>query len=166
MEKKVIIFNAINLLIVVCIFLLIRDLPFKATELKTLRTQKINLTEQSELMVASAEIDKNQQKIDEIKARFIEEKGILSFISDVDKLKDFGSVGKFPIISNESTKDQTKNSGLPVSIEFRGDINRINSALQNLQSLPYLIRPIQFELEYFADPGEYGLKYGGFLYIE
>lgn len=154
----------INILCAAFFLFLLKIMPKKALELNQLRNQSLKMSEQENPDVLANQLQLVQPQMTQIEAVFPDEIGILSFVKEIDKLKKEEVITRFSFVSDKPVKDKTKLLGLPIVIEFKGDLSQINKGLEKVRDLPFLIRAINIQLNKNAD-GLLELKYGGILYV-
>lgn len=160
---KDVLLGIINIASLALLVVLLIKLPEKAQELKKLRNQV--LLSESEVQLELSEIEKYQGKADELEDFFVDEVGLVNFVSDVEGLKgDASSISKINITSQKVIQDGTRNYGIPVIIEMRGNWIQFGEDIQKIQKLPYIFRAVRIDVEELEEGGVIGLKYGGFLY--
>lgn len=161
---KDILLGIINIASLALLIILLIKLPEKAQELNKLRNQV--LLSESEVALEISEVEGSEDKAGELESVFIDEVGLVGFVSGVEGLKgENSSIRKINITSQKVIKDKTGNYGIPVVIEMRGNWTQFGKDMQNIQKLPYLFRVIRIETEELEEEGVIGLKYGGFLYV-
>lgn len=162
---QITVFGAVDLICVLMLIVLLRFLPRKAEEIKNLRSLGLKAAIQTDVKKVEAEIAGSKLKTDKLKAFFPDENGLIDFVKEIDKLKKEGVVTHFSFVSNSVVLDKTKLEGLPMVIEFRGNLSQVDQALQKLQEAPFLIRAINVQIKKEADKDSFDLKYGGILYV-
>jgi hypothetical protein len=161
---KEILLGVINVASITLLIVLLIKLPEKAKELNTLRNQV--LLSESEVALEVSEVEGSKEKAKELEDLFIDEVGLVNFVSDVEKLKgEASSISKINITSKKAVKDRTGSYGIPVVIEMRGNWTQFGDDINKIQELPYLFRVIRIDTEILNEEGVIGLKYGGFLYV-
>lgn len=163
MIYRVIVMNVINAALVVVTVVILGRLPGKASALKGLRHEKMLASEIIDVAVLKTEIAGNQGEIDKLQSLFVGEAEILEFYREMDQLKRDGVITDYRPMSDNVVSEK-KNAGLPILIEMGGDVHQIDFGLKRVQSLPYLLRPVRFELER-QEEGLFKVNYGGFLYV-
>ena len=117
---KEIILGVINLVFIVGLIFILGKLPGRAEELKSVRNTEFKNTVKSEIEIAGLGIESTRVKSEELMARFPNEKGLITFAREIDKLKSEGYITKFAFASEEAVRDRTGYWGIPFVIEFRG----------------------------------------------
>ena len=162
---KDILLGIVNIASLALLIILLIKLPEKAQELNKLRNQV--LLSESEVALEIADVEGSKDKASELENLFIDEAGLVNFVSDVEDLKgEKSSIGKISITSRKAIKDKTGNFGIPVIIEMRGNWSQFGEDIQNIQKLPYLFRAIRVDTEQLEEEGVLRLNYGGFLYVD
>lgn len=162
---KDILLSVINIASLALMVILLIKLPQKAQELNKLRNQV--LLSESEVALEISEVEGSKDKAAQLTSLFIDEVGLVNFVSDVEGLKgEDSSIRKINITSQKVLKDKTGSFGIPVVIEMRGNWIQFGQDMENIQALPYLFRAIRIETEEFEEEGVIGLRYGGFLYVD
>jgi hypothetical protein len=156
---------AINILSVICLLFLIVELPKHALAAKDLRVQHIK--NQSSQSVEYAEIASAKAKTDQLKKLFLDDSGIVDFVSSVETLKvKYPAIQRINFPSQENVKDRTGSIGIPVIIEMSGGQKDILDAMYAIESLPYLFRTMSVDVRPSKDdPLISTVKYGGMLYV-
>ena len=151
--------------ILVLIFFLIQ-FPGKSRELKKERNQM--LLNDAGYNFELSEVGQAKAKANEINKAFVDESGIVSFVNELEKVKArSGTIQKIAFTSQKAIEDkQTGNYGIPVVIEFKGGMDKILEDLEEIQKLPYILRPITVQSGINdEDPNVLDFKYGGFIYV-
>lgn len=163
MIYRVIVMNVINAGLITATVVILGRLPERASVLKGLRHERMLASEIIDVAVIKTEIAGNQEKIDKLESLFVSEAEILGFYREMDQLKRDGVITDYRPVSDNVVKEK-KNVGLPILVEMTGDVHQIDFGLKRVQSLPYLLRPVRFELER-QEEGLFKVNYGGFLYV-
>ncbi len=161
---KVFALNIVNAILIVLISVFLSRLSVKAEEVKELRHKVLLSQESSEVSFSKAEIEKNREKISKIKSLFANEQKILDLYAEMDVLKNEGVVTDFRLLNDKPVTDLGAKA-LPIFIGFRGDVERISSAINKIYLMSYLIRPVRFELTKNTESGEIEVSYGAMLYV-
>lgn len=157
----------VNLLAIVAIIFVQGKLQAQAREIKRLRSIQLSVAEGEAVVGVRAEIESAQNGVDELKKYFSDEAGIVNFIGEIDELKKEGVVASFSFVSNSPIKDKTGALGLPFVAEIRGNWSQIDTGMQKIMSLPFVLRAIQIESKPAEDdPIIIDFKFGGFLYAK
>jgi len=172
-EDKVKVFSGKDIVLAVingvCIFVLIFILikfPGKSQDLKNERNQM--LLNDAGFNFELSEISQAKAKADEMNKVFVDESGIVDFVNDLEMIKaKSGNIRKINFTSQKAVEDrQTSNPGIPVVIEFTGDMDKVLNDIDEIQKLPFILRPITIEIgKNEDDPNVLDFKYGGFLYV-
>jgi len=163
---KDILLGIINVVFIFGLIFLLNKLPQKAEKAKALRSASQLITFRDTTELQKFELDSNTENIQKLIALFASEDTLLTFVEDVEKLKETGTVTGFTFASAVPVADNTKNLGLPIIIEFSGTWDAINADIKTIQSLPILFRPVTFDAEEVPEESVVNLKYGGFLYVD
>ncbi len=161
---KVIAVNVVNLVICMGILILLRQLPVKAQEVKTLSTE-IQASEAAvDSAVLQSELEKNGEKINQITSTLSGDNTVISVISSLDEIKKSGVLTnyEFPVTAEISDKAGLK--GLPLLITLTGTKQAISDTLIAVSKLKVFIRPVTFALTTNEVDSTVTVKYGGFLY--
>lgn len=179
---KVSILGAIIFILFVGLLTLLGRLPLIANEIKNVKTETASVSDEK-LRELEQQLTTAQPKVEQISKFFPDESGIVDFIGEIDKLKAEGVIDSFSFANGAAVMDKSKSYALPVLIEVKGNINRISSAIERIQSLPYIIRAVNIKIstaETLEIEGEEGeivivpdtsgdtleLKYGGLIYVD
>jgi hypothetical protein len=164
-SSKDIILGIINLISFVLLVIILIRFPDKAQELKRLRIE--NLRNESSVSFEFSEIDVHKPKAGRLSGLFLDEAGVVDFVNEVEKLKIEGSAfNKMTFASQKVVKDKTGNYGIPVVIELKGSWEAIGGAMEAIDALPFLFRPVNILAEpVLEEEGVIMFKYGGFLYV-
>lgn len=161
---KVFALNIVNAILIVLISVFLSRLSVKAEEVKELRHKVLLSQESSEISFSKAEIERNRERISKIESLFANEQKILDLYAEMDVLKNEGVVTDFRLLNDKPVTDLGAKA-LPIFIGFRGGAERVNSAINKIYSMPYLIRPVRFELTKNTESGEIEVSYGAMLYV-
>src|SRR3989344_3918230 len=168
LSAKDVILGIINLVSIILLIIILVRLPEKAKELKDLKSEKI--LSEANISYEFLEIEEAKERIVTLEALFLDEPGVVNFVSEVEKLKTEGSViQKVTFVSQKIVKDKTGNYGIPIVIELVGNWEAIAADLEKIDGLPFLFRPIRVEAEKSLKEDEAGgivYKNGGFLYVK
>jgi hypothetical protein len=154
----------INLIGIASIVYFAQKIPTKAEEVKSLRNEQLGIGTQ-DLEVIKKDIEGNSQKADKVLALFPNDEGLVVFVNELDKIKKEGKIVGFSFAAENAIKDKTGNLGIPVLIEINGTWAEIDSDLQKIQRLPFLLRAIEVEAQPAEEEGLINFKFGGFLYV-
>ena len=163
--SKDIILGVINLISIVFLIFLLIKLPQKAEELKLLRVENVKFSDISTSSVLNSE--ESLKKSDELKKLFLDDFGVYDFTVEIEKLKSTNSaVKRVSFTSQKPIKDKLGLFGIPVVVVLEGDWESIGNAMNAIESLPYLFRPISIKTDLNKDdPNVIILNYGGLLYV-
>lgn len=162
--SKDIILGSVNFLSVVFLIFLLMKLPSIALELKGLREESVRNSQGNILSVNSEDSIK---KSGELKKLFLDDFGVVNFTVDIEKLKAVSpAIKRVTFTSQKPIKDRLGFSGVPAVIVLEGNWNSIGQAMNAIESLPYLFRPVSIKSEVSKeDPSVIVLNYGGILYV-
>jgi hypothetical protein len=165
------ILNVVNAVLLISTIFIFTRLPGLAAKIKEARTKELSTPSAADSQVLEAELSDNFAKLDQLELLFAKESRILDFVREIDTLKKEGVVTRFSFESNDVVQDVSKNFGLKIAIDFTGDLERVNTAINKVESLSYLIKPESAELlvtksqvEGESDTITYRLK--GVLYVD
>lgn len=163
---KLIILGIINLVFVITLAFILGNLPQKTVQLKALKSQilKAQNTQGSRLLML--DIENNRQKSQFLDELLPDERGLINFVRDIDRIKTQGVIVSFSFGGKEPVVDKTGFLGIPIIITLRGSGDEIASALDQIQELPYLIRAVKIDSDYQESEDVINFKYGGFLYVD
>lgn len=163
--SKDIILGVINLISIVFLIFLLVKLPQKAEELKLLRVENVKFSDINASSVLNSE--ESLKKSDELKKLFLDDFGVYDFTVEIEKLKSTNSaVKRVSFTSQKPIKDKLGLFGIPAVIVLEGDWESIGNAMNAIESLPYLFRPISIKTDLNKDdPNVIILNYGGLLYV-
>jgi hypothetical protein len=158
------ILDAVVLVFLVYFLSVIRQ---KAVLLNDLVNAYQNAQQSSQVNFADLEIKSNKERADKVLSLFPNDQKLLEFIKIIeDKSEGGGSIVNFTFASKEPVRDSTTRLGVPVVINFKGDLSQIDKDLKDIQSAPFLFRPITIEIKKTAEESMVELMYGGFLYVD
>lgn len=163
--SKDIILGAINLVTVIFLIVITYRFPVKSTELKNLRSE--NSRNESNITFEFTDIENSKERGQRLNKLFLDESGIVDFVNEVEKIKTKNrALNKVSFTRQKGVKDRSSNFGIPVVIELRGIQSLVEEDLTDLQSLPFLFRPVSVEIgRDTEDPLVLNFKYGGILYV-
>lgn len=156
----------VNLGFVVVIVVLLGRLPSRAEELKALRNAALKMTAKGNIDIAELKIESSKEKADQLFELFPDESGLIDFVKEIDKLKDEGIITRFSFASERAVRDKTGNFGIPLIIEFVGTWDQIDQAIAIIESLPYLLRVVNVDVQRQDEGDLIIFKYGGFIYVK
>ncbi|OGM28301.1 hypothetical protein A2801_02485 [Candidatus Woesebacteria bacterium RIFCSPHIGHO2_01_FULL_41_10] len=165
---KTIIFNVMNLIVVGVLVFLLTRLPQMADNLKKTRSENLLQRETADIAVLKSDIERARARVEDIDAYFANDEELIAFVAEMDTLRATGVVTGFSFLGNEPIDDKSGNKGLPINIVFVGSIEQINSALRQIESLPYFIKAVDIELERNQSEEigiSYEMRYGGLIYV-
>ncbi len=161
-SSKDVILGIINVITVILLIVLLVRIPEKADEVKMLRNE--NIESQSKVELESVDLEKSSKKAEALQDLFLDESGVVNYVSSVDKLKEGGTVSEITFASQQPVVDRTGNSGIPVTIKMIGSWDQIEQDLNEIQNLPFLVRPVNIEMQ-TDETGVLLFKYGVLLYV-
>ena len=153
-----------DILMLIASVLIISSLSKKAIELNQRLSDEQKIKESKGVDITGLENQSMKTSVDKLESYFPEEPGLIDFIELVEDMKDKGLVKNFSLVGQDAVKDKTGAYGVPFIAEFEGSWESIDTSLQALQKLPYLIRAINVEVR-VIDANIINFKYGGFLYV-
>ncbi|MCS7092402.1 MAG: hypothetical protein NZM26_03565 [Patescibacteria group bacterium] len=161
-EGVLIIMNVVSIAILA--FLLFR-LPYEAKKVHDLKVeiQKNQSIQNTEI----AGIELAKEKTDKLKNLFLNDEGIVQFVSTIESFKQKNqSFVKVEFPSQEVTKDKTGNMTIPVIIELSGNWLEVGKGFSEIETLPYLFRAVSIDVRpNKVDQNKFDVKYGGVLYV-
>ena len=157
--------GVINFVLLVILIILLTKLPQKSLESKNLRAQEI--INQTNPTSEYADVPDAQKKVDDMKKLFLNETGIVDFVNQVEALKTTNPViQKVTFASQKAIADKTGNFGIPVIVQLSGGWQDIGSALEKIQSLHFLFRAVNLDIQHSKDdPNVVIFNYGVILYV-
>lgn len=162
---RVAIFTTINLIGISGIVYFDREIPKKAEEIRKLRSEQISISAEN-IEVIKRDLAEHEEKTNKLLSLFPDDKGLVKFANELDKIKREGKIVGFSFAANEAVKDKTGSIGIPVLIEITGTWPEVDTDLQKIQGLPFLLRAIQVEARPSkVQEGLVDFKFGGFLYV-
>lgn len=164
-KLKNVIFNVVNVVLLVILFFILNNIPKVATTVKQLRSESIVAQEEADISILSSELKRYQEKIDEVNSKFTNEDKFINFLQEVENIKRDGVLGEFSFPVSQTVKDSNGNFGFPVSFVFQGSQEQINSEVLRLLNLDFLIKPINVEVEVSSGSEIITLRMGSFLYV-
>ena len=155
----------INIIAIAGIIYFDRKIPTKALEIKRLRSEQLGIGAQN-LDIVKKDLENNSDKIDKLLSLFPDDSGLVVFANELDRIKAEGKVIGFSFAAESAIKDKTGSIGIPVLIEIKGTWPEIDTDLQKIESLPFLLRAIEIEAQPAPEgEGIIDFKFGGFLYV-
>jgi hypothetical protein len=163
--SKDVILAVINLLSVIFLIFLLIKLPEEAEELRNLRIDSIKDSQGGSVGISNSE--DSISKSAELQSLFLDDFGVVNFTVDIEKLKvENPVIKKVSFTSQKPVKDRLGFSGVPAVIVLEGNWESIGRAMEAIESLPYLFRPVDMKSEASSDnPNVIVLNYGGLLYV-
>ena len=161
---RIIVFNVVNVFLVVLILTLIGGLSRKANELKILKNEKILTQEMTDVAVLRADLNNWAVEIEKIKSVFVDEDNFLKFLDAKDQLQASGIVTDFSV-SDKVVKDGNGNKGYALLIEFKGGVENVRRGLETLEKMPFLMRTASLDISILREENQVRVKYIGFLYV-
>lgn len=164
-STKDIILGVVNVVTLVLLFIFLSKLSTQANKLKDLKNE--SAISQSPIQLELSDVQKGEDKADELNNFFVDEPGVVQFVNDVENLRnDNSSQIQVSFASQKAVKDKTGNFGIPVVISLRGSWEQIGSDLERVQALPYLFRSAKATSKVTDDPSVIEFKYGIVLYVK
>lgn len=161
---KVVIVNAINFIVFLSILFLLPELSKKANEVKIANGSLIAASRSIDSSVLKAQLSKEKENISKLKSFFDRDNTVISFVQNMDTIKQNGIVTNFDFPVSIPVPDRYGGTGFPTQIILKGNSSQISEALIEISKFPVLLRPITLTLDLNVD-GTYDSKYGCFLYI-
>jgi len=161
---KIIALNIVNALLLIAILYFIQELPKIAGKVKELRSAVIVAQETADAAVLSSEIERNSEKINTLKALFLDAGGFSDFLTRLGIIRSEGVLTEFDFPGGTPTVNAAGKSVLSLALTFRGSQDQVNDALSKILLLPVLIEPGSVELE--GNKEAMILRFGGFLYVD
>lgn len=160
-------FVILDLITFLMLFYFLGVIKKKAVILNDLVNAYQNAQQSSKVNFVDLEIKSYKEKADKIISLFPNDQRLLDFIKIIeDKSGDNGSVVNFTFATKEPVRDSTTRLGVPVVINFKGSWMQIDKDLRDIQSAPFLFRPITIEAKNTNNGDMVELMYGGFLYVD
>jgi len=159
---KVIGANIVNLVLVAVVFYLLGIMPKQAEKIKELRSASIVAQETSDAAVIKADIDKNEDKIEQLKNLFVDDQGFGQFIREVNAIRAEGVITQFDF-PGQGSVTRGKLRGYPVIIVFQGNLDTVNGAFSRIMDLPFLLSPESIEVIGSSD--NLTLNFGALLLV-
>lgn len=165
LSSKDIILGIINLVTIVFLIIILARFPKKALDLKALRNE--SLIEGPKVTFENTEIGTYKEKANALNGLFLEESGVVDFVSEIEKIRAKGrSIVKVTFTSQKAIQDRTQNFGVPIVIEMKGTWESIGQDLEDIEKLPFLFRSATIEiLPLEEDTSVVSFKYGVLLYV-
>lgn len=162
--RKVAFLLVLNLIFFLSTVILLQNISNISLEIKKGRSLKTNVAEINNKFV-EADLESHKTDAEKLKILFPDDTQLINFVREIDTLKKEGVITSFSFASDNAVKDKTGFVGLPVVIEFKGSLVKVDEALNKIQSLPIMLRAITTELRRLPE-NIVTLKYGGFLYVD
>lgn len=162
--KKVAVLLVLNFVLFISTIILLRNISDKSVEIKRGRSLKVGASDiKNKFLLADLESHKNQaEKLENL---FPDDTKLINFVREIDLLKKEGVISSFSFASENVVNDRTGYPGLPVIIEFKGSLEKVDGAMRKIQNLPFIIRSVTVDLRRLPD-NTIVLKYGSFLYVD
>ncbi len=160
-----IVLTLVNVIFVVATFVYLAKLPQRANQVKEYRNSVGFNKAALNLDLSKFEVESSKEKFDSLNAIFPDQKKLLDFIGEVDKLKVSGNVINFAFASESAVKEKSGYLGYPFVIEFEGALTEVTNGLEKFEKLPFVFKPINFSLTLGEEVNQVLLRYGGFLYV-
>ena len=161
----ILILGIVNLVCLLVLIFILTLLPRKAEELKNLRSLIAKANSQNSNEIIIAEISAAKNKTEKLVDLFPDENGLVKFASQIDSLKNQGTVINFSFAKDTAVKDKTGLIGLPIVIEISGTNTQVDLVLKQIQNMPFFLRAINIEIKEIEDK-KIRLKFGGILYVK
>ena len=163
-RTKIVVFNIINIFLIGAIFYLLNRFTPLALEIQELRANAILAQETSDIAVLESDLERYEDEVRELRDVFITENNYINFISSVEQIKTDEVITVFTPSGNTTT-DKDRDVGFTIIFELRGSQEQVGNKLNQIQNLPYIIKPINFEIS-FTEEGLVVLRYVGLLLSE
>ena len=160
----ILVLGIVNLICLFVLIFILSLLPKKAEELKNLRSLIAKANSQQSREIIIAEISAAKNKTEKLIELFPNEDGLVEFTGQIDSLRNQGAAINFSFANDIAVKDKTGLIGLPILIEVSGTNTQVDSALKQIQNMPFLLRAIDVEINKIED-NKIRLKFGGILYV-
>lgn len=154
---KIIILNLVNLVLVIAIFFLLGELPKLGNSIKEIRSSNIAAEGKNDAVILASEVDRNREKIDNIRNIYVDENGFVEFVSIINPLRVEGIISDL-VFSPSAVENSKKQAGVPITMVFQGSRDQINLALEKLYQAPVLFNVVSVELEGTAEAAIYRLS--------
>lgn len=155
--------HALNVALIMAIFVFLGKIPGRAEEIKNLRNHEVQLQENTDVAIIEAELNTYVQEIGAIENSFVTESDLLVFIESLDRLKQAGLIASFEPLTTSSVTNR-KTTGFPLLITFSGSPEHVAQGIAEFQKLPFLFKPVTAEVSYSREDRNTEFKYGIFLY--
>ena len=162
---KVIVVNILNLLVVLAIMLLLRQLPMVALNVKRTNSQEQISSHSVDSTILKAEMDKSKVKTDTVLSMLGGDKTVISFITRMDELKKEGFLISYEFPITNEILDKTGLHGLPVLMVIQGTKQNISETLVKISEIKVLLRPVTLSIT-TDETGLLTAKYGVFMYTQ
>lgn len=160
---RVVVFNAVNIVLLLLTFLILQKLSSRALGLRDARNMQISKQENTDLAVLEADLSGRKTDIDKLQSVFVNESSFLDFLQEKDQLQASGLITNFSV-SDKPVKDTDGNKGYALLIEFSGQRDSIVSALADFEKLPFFKKMVSLDIDVPSDSDQLHIKYLGFLY--
>lgn len=162
---KVISVNILNLLVVIFLFILLRQLPQVALSVKKANTEKQVSQHAVDSAVLNSEIEKNADKTQLLTSTLSGDQTVISFVTQMDVLKAKGILTGYEFPITAEVTDKTGLHGLPVIATIVGTKTEVSDTIAAINNFKLLIRPITLNIA-VDETGKYTAKFGVFLYTQ
>lgn len=164
---KDIVLAVINVCFIVGLIYLLNKLPVRSSQVRSLRGEaQLTNSASEDTNILKFDLDQTTDDFEKLKNLYPNEDRLLTFVDEIEKLQENGTVVGFTFASKDPVIDKTKELGLPIIIEMSGSWENIANDIQTIQSLPFMFRPVTFDAEEDREENVVQLKYGGFLYVD
>lgn len=154
----------VNLVGIAGIFYFDQGISEKARGVKEQRSEQQTIFAQN-LEVIKRNVAEHSEKAEKVLALFANDDELVIFANELDRIKKEGKVTGFSFVAESAVKDKTGSIGIPVLIEIKGTWEEIDSDLQKIQKMPFLLRAIEVEAKPGEEEGLIDFRFGGFLYV-
>ncbi len=154
-----------DILAIIVLFIIQSRMQTVAKEIKNVNSETAKFTPIN-IEAIKTQIDKSKDQKDQLVSLFPTELQLVDMISKLNEIKNGGILTSITFPSDDTVLDKTGNLGLPILLIFKGNVSDINNSLKKINSLPFIIRPIDFKLNTEQNAsGSAAVDYGGFLYV-
>jgi hypothetical protein len=84
--------------------------------------------------------------VEDLNGLFVDDEGFFSFVASMDEIRAEGVLTELSFPGNVTT-GRSRHRGQPINMVFVGDQVQINDALSKVLGVPFLLEPVNAELE-------------------
>ena len=161
---KTLLFIASDILLILGIIFLLNSSLSSSRKLSELRSLEIKYKGLVDPGLVLADLQENYAKISDLGSVLIDEQGLIEYVRKIDELRAEGIVKKFSFVTQEPVKDKQGFTGLPVLLEFEGTGVDAEKALNKVQMLPAILKPVDIEVLDSKVEDKLIIKMSAFLY--